>query len=450
MDVIEQVMEKQNLSREKAEEYVKLIRGIKEQTEEKKEKEEKSERFDMNKLEKRFEKLEELLDESKKSKDKARYENVDDNEVNRIKTDVWFMSKIMNKSPKSMNAEAIKSGYRTHKSEKVDVKTIQKALDTTDQSSIVPTELQSSLIEDVEKASVILSNLRVINLPSNPYEMPYRSASMTAYGVGEATDDSASSTGASDVTTDNITFNAKKLGARTLWSRELEEDAAIAILPMIRDDFMRIMTDSWERVFIFGDESTTSNINTHDDDTEVDTTAGAKSFWLQADGLVHHCIVSNTGQANDASAALSASEFLDTRQLLGKYGDNPDDVMYIIDRVNMYDAMALDELETVEKFGNRATILTGQIGAIYGSPVLVSDGLPETDDNGKISATPGNNDNSAILAINRRVPLVGRRGQMRMDTEKVIDTDQMKGVIYSRYDIQIPFTEGVAYTYNLT
>jgi len=450
MDKLIQALKEQGFTLDEAIEHLKKYKELNDE----KEKGKKNDALSEEKLKRLIDSIVEertkALETAAKKKE-TKYEDADDDEVKEIKNDIWLLGHVLQKHPRELDAEKIKIGFATHAHKNVKLASIKKALDTVDHSDIVPTEMARQFIERVENASVILSNLRVINLPSNPYEMPYQSASVTAYGVDEATEDSAPAVKASDTGVANITFHAKKIGARALWSRELDEDSAIAILPMIREDFIRVMRESWERAFIFGDESTTGNINSHDDDSKVITTAGQKSFWLQADGLVHHCIVVNTGQAKDINAALSAKDYLNVRKLMGKYGDNPDDVIYIVNRKTMYDTLVLDEVLTLDKLGNKATILTGQIAAIHGSPILVSDGLPETDDNGKISATAANNDNGAILAVNRRVgAIIGRRGEMRIAVDTINKTDQYEGVVFSRYDIQMPHVEAVAYGYNIT
>lgn len=375
---------------------------------------------------------------------------VDEREVRELQFDMFLLAHVLRRDPRQLDAERLARAYRRHLGKQFRPGSIRKALDTTDASALVPTELSRSMLTDVEKASVILANFRVMDMPTNPWKWPYQSSSLTAYGVDQSTADDASAVGASDPGVDEVTFSALKIGARALWSRELDEDSAISMLPIIREDFLRVTRDSWERVFIFGDETvSTANINNYG--TTPTTTAGAKDYWLQGDGLVHHCLVTNTGQASDIAAAITGARFLAVRALMGKYGDRPDDLFVIMTRDLLYDAMALDEFKTVDKYGDKATVLTGELGKMYGSPCGVSDGLPKTAAAGYIDDTAGNNTKKSLIIVNRVVgAFIGRRNEIRIEVDTINKTDQYEGVVFSRYDIQMPRVQGVAYGYNIT
>lgn len=365
-----------------------------------------------------------------------------------LATDMWFACQI--KGTKALNAEKLSSAFR-NSGKDYSPQQVQKALDTTDTSTLVPAVLQRQLYMDIEKESVMLSNFRVIDLPNNPWEMPYQASSLTIYGVDESTTDTASAVGASDLTFDKITFNAKKLGARVFWSRELEEDALISVLPVIREDLVRITRNGWEAAFIMGDE-TTANTNINEVGVAPTTTAGAKDPYLQCDGLVHNCVINHTGLLGNVNAAIDATKFHAVRELLGKYGTRPGDLVAILPRELWYDMLVIDEVMTPDTYLNQATILTGELGRIFGIPLVVSDGLPLTDDNGKVDgSTPANNDHKSFLIVNRPYGvIIGRRGDMRIAQEDVIDTDQTKAVVFSRYDIQFPFWAAMAYGYEIT
>lgn len=384
-----------------------------------------------------------------KPKMKTPASDAPDAEVNMIKDDVWLLGHVLQKHPKNMDAATVTRGFVNNGID-VSEAAIRKAMDTADLSEIVPMDMARTLMSDIEKLAVVASNFRVMTMPTNPWESPYQSSSMTLYGVDENTADAGDVVGASDADVAKITFTAKKMGARTLWSRELDEDSAIAMLPFIREDFMRIMRDGWERTFITGDE-TTANTNINQVGTAPTTTAGAKSYWLQADGMVHHCIITHTHQAHDIGAAVTAKDIFATRLLLGKYGDALGDVVMLSNRELVYDLLVLDEVLTVDKYGAGATILTGELGRIAGIPILLTDGLPLNDDDGKWNDTPADNDNKAFLLVNKQYgAVIGRRGELRMAVGEINKTDQYEGVIYSRYDIQFLRDTALAYGYNIT
>ena len=364
--------------------------------------------------------------------------------------DMWLAVKIAGKHPSAMSATALAKAYYDQRGLEYDPRVIQKALDTSDTSTLVPAVLQRQLYSDIEKQKAMLSNFRVIDMPNNPWEMPYQASSLTIYGVDESTTDSASAVAASDLGFSKITFNAKKLGARVFWSTELDEDALIAVLPVIREDLVRITGDGWERCFLFGDE-TTANTNINYVGTAPTTTVAAKDYWLQTDGVIHSCIVTHTGQALDIAGAMTETKFHLVRQLLGKYGTNPNDIMAVVPRELWYDMLVLTNVQTPDKYGPNATLLTGELSKLWGIPIVVSDGIPLSAVDGKINDTPGDNVKKSFMIINRPYGvIIGRRGDMRIAMEQVIDTDQTKAVVFSRYDIQYPFWGALAYGYDIT
>ena len=374
----------------------------------------------------------------------------DEAEVLQLRKDAWWLGHLLQRAPRSLDPERITSAYRAHKGLSYKLASVRKALDTTDASAIVPTAIGTELLRDVEKASPLMTNIRTLDMPTQPWTPPYQSSNATIYGVDESTTDDAAAVKASDLGVAAITFNAKKMGARLLWSRELDEDSAIAILPIVREDFIRITRDGWERAHIFGDE-TTDNTNINQEGTAPTTTAGQKDHWLQNDGLVHHCVITNTGQAIAINAAITMALWRSIRAALGKYGDNPSDLVSVVTRELLYDLLNLTEVQTMDKIGTRATILTGSLGIIDGTNLFVSDGLPKTDATGKIDDTAGDNVKKSAVMFNRVVgAMCGRRGDLRIEVEPINKTDQYEGVVFSRRDIQMPFVKGVSYGYGIT
>jgi hypothetical protein len=69
--------------------------------------------------------------------------------------------------------------------------------------------------------------------------------------------------------------------------------------------------------------------------------------------------------------------------------------------------------QTMDKVGAQATVLTGQIGQVGGSPVLVSAeyAAPGTGVTGAIAVNPGNF-------------LVGNQRGLRIDTQELVETQR--------------------------
>ena len=71
---------------------------------------------------------------------------------------------------------------------------------------------------------------------------------------------------------------------------------------------------------------------------------------------------------------LTAAALLAARKGMGKYGINPSDVAYVVSQARYYELIEDAGFADITDVGSDiATKLTGAIGAVYGSPVIVSD-----------------------------------------------------------------------------
>jgi hypothetical protein len=71
----------------------------------------------------------------------------------------------------------------------------------------------------------------------------------------------------------------------------------------------------------------------------------------------------------------------DARVKMGVWGHNPSDVVYIVCQEAYYDLVQDDNFLTIDKMGDKASLLNGQVGSVWGSPVVVSDTFDTKADN---------------------------------------------------------------------
>jgi hypothetical protein len=94
-----------------------------------------------------------------------------------------------------------------------------------------PDRHRRNLHEKVRAMGKVAPLFTRIDLPTNPWKWPIEGADATAYRVAEPTADTESKMTASTPGTAAATFDAEIFGGRTLFSRSLEADSALAILP---------------------------------------------------------------------------------------------------------------------------------------------------------------------------------------------------------------------------
>ena len=134
-------------------------------------------------------------------------------------------------------------------------------------------------------------------------------------------------------------------------------------------------------VLVNGDTTTINNINA-DGATSSTSDAGKAKWLIGFDGLLHLPLIDNTAQAINHNAAVSDDMFNEVRAKLGKNGVRPSELAYIMD-VNTYvRSLSVANFRTLDKLGSEATLLRGQLGAVEGIPVIVSEQMALADTDG--------------------------------------------------------------------
>lgn len=228
-------------------------------------------------------------------------------------------------------------------------------------------------------------------------------------------------TTASDLTTRKVQLDAsKELVAEVDFSYHLEEDAIIALVPEIRRLLARNAAEALDNVLLNGDDTdaATGNINLDDANPPND------SKYLIFDGIRHAWLVDASGQGVNQNGAPTADMFADTMKKLGKYAAKPDRLAFIMDIQTYLTCLKIDEVLTMDKLGKQATLLSGQLGSIYGIPIIISGEAGLTEADGKMSTTSTNNTKGQISLVHREMWKVGTRRQLLIEADRDIQKRQ--------------------------
>ena len=310
----------------------------------------------------------------------------------------------------------------------------KRALDSTTAGAgdeIVPTGMATEIWRDVHLNTVVSSFLPRINMPTNPFDIPLELGDVTFYKATENT-----TVAETDLATAKNTLSAGGVKAVTAWSYELDEDSIIAMLPSVREVFVRNTAETIDDLLLQADSTATNSIVA--DGATLATTS--RYLYGGGDGLLHLPLVDNTSQAVNHNAAVSAAMFKSILAKMEKYALNPiggnngtsPDLVFVSDIRTWLQAIALTEVITVDKFGPAATIRTGQLGAVYGVPYLVGGVMAVADTDGKVTSGGNGTDTGRVLAVNRQGWFHGFRREMLIETERDIEKTQIKMVISFR------------------
>lgn len=308
----------------------------------------------------------------------------------------------------------------------------------------VPDVWSSELWRKATTENVILPLFNVIEMPSNPYELPIPGAEPAVYYVPETTDEDDLTLGAgnpipeSRIGSGKVTLTARKLALRVGFSAEMVEDAVIPLMSLYREKALRVMADALDHVLLNGDTETGESGNINSDDAALSATDKTLAF----DGLRKLPLVTAPGQALDAQAQAPSIDLLRSARfkLPNRYALRPLDCAWIVDGSTYGKLLGLEEVLTVDKFGPYATILTGEIAKLDGVAILVSPEMPLTQTNGKVGAV--SNTRGQALCVYRPGWVVGyrRRVTATMDYLPYFDSYQMVATVrlaFGRIDTDV-------------
>ena len=180
-----------------------------------------------------------------------------------------------------------------------------------------------------------------------------------------ATSGNLENRGASDSTykPKQVILNAYRLISSTFMDNEVDEQVLINLMPMLIEGVARAHGRAVENAILNGNSSAPSGLT----DFAAEHVGGRRDI---SDGDV-----------------VSAANLLNMRKEMGKYGLNPADVTYIVSSNSYYDLLSDSAFQTLDEVGSDLAIrVTGTIGAVFGSPVVVSEEFPADNTAGSEAA----------------------------------------------------------------
>ena len=333
-----------------------------------------------------------------------------DVEVNKslqdLNDDLYLLMKIANVG----QPELLKSWSSQYKDRWT---SLRKALNTATSGSgleWVPTGFSNQMIESIMLETTVAKLFYSFNMPTNPFTFPLFLDDGEAYLGGQVTTDSPSMFPASTPDTDSLTFAAKKLVANYPIADEMTEDSAISVLPILRMSIARALARAKDNAIVNGDTS-----SAHMDTGYSVAARDARRAWL---GLRKMCMsdLKQSGSSWAGSTGLALINGL--VEDFGKYGIRPKDLALLVGTNGYSKVKNVDQIRTVDKVGNAATIIDGEVKKIDGIEIVVSEYVRENLNNSGIYDGVTVTDTQMIL-VNKKCFWEGVQKQVTIDFEQV-------------------------------
>ena len=152
-----------------------------------------------------------------------------------------------------------------------------------------------------------------------------------------------------------VILNAYRLISSTFMDNEVDEQVLVNLMPMLVEGVARAHGRAVEGAILNGN-GTISGLDGH----------GAVS------AITHD--ISGNGAAGTSFNTMTGTDLLNARKEMGKYGLNPSDVTFIVSPNMYYDLLSDSAFQSLDEVGTELAIkVTGTVGAVFGSPVVVSE-----------------------------------------------------------------------------
>lgn len=255
-------------------------------------------------------------------------------------------------------------------------------------------EVSTNMENEVRRKLVLAPLFRSINMQTNVMKIPVNPEAGYATWMANSEFNATTSSGTPqihDVT--DITLSAFKVATREYIGYEEEEDSLLILMPIIRDAMIRRVARAMEKALLRGAGSGS------------DPVKGVALYDLTSAVTV------------SASTVATVATLVSLRKDLGVLGLDPADVTYVVSSEVYYDLLDDTKFQTMNSVGAAATLLTGQVGMVGASPVLV---CAEFDGRtaGISSATSGNWGAIALAPGNF---IAGNQRGLRFDTQDLVE-----------------------------
>ena len=165
-----------------------------------------------------------------------------------------------------------------------------------------------------------------------------------------------------------VILKANRLISTTFMDNNIDEEVLVNLMPMLIEGVARAHARAVDDAILNG------------------TSGGAAGFnGLEALAGSVKVDVLDANASGGTDLAVTAAEFLAARKLMGKYGMNASDLVYVVSQARYYDLLADAAFADITDVGSDiATKITGTVGAIYGTPVIVSDQIEAEADGASV------------------------------------------------------------------
>lgn len=274
---------------------------------------------------------------------------------------------------------------------------IEKAIIPADVTSWLAEEFSNAILMDLELDLKVEALFPKITMPENrnEFSIPAVIDNVQAYLIAPGDDAVASA-----IASAKVTFATKRIKTLVGVTDQADHETVTMMTELVKQRLVKALAKASEDSIINGDT----------------TIATANDPRKAFDGLLKMALDAGL-TADGGGVAPTAAKIMEGRTKLGVYGVNISDLTILCDFQTGFKILELDEVKTVDKYGPAATILVGEIGKIWGIPIVISEYIRhDLDADG--TDTTGTGALTVMLFVNRGYFATADRGAVSVETER--------------------------------
>jgi HK97 family phage prohead protease len=281
------------------------------------------------------------------------------------------------------------------------------------------TEVSRQIEKEIQLELRTAPLFREMAVNSKTTVIPLQSdTSLASWGTTAGSISASSDNGGTNVInrdgTGGSTFEARqkvltveRLLSTTYLDNYIDEEVLINLMPMMAENIARSHARAVDTMIVSG--------------------ISGQSALPGLQGLASAFTTAGLDAAYSATNArkVVAKDLVNMRKEMGVYGLNPQDVVYIVSQDVYHDLINDAEFDNVFEVGSDTALkLTGQVGAVYGSPVVISDNFP--------AVTPTNGQNVGVFAVNTRNFVIPRLRGVNIEQDYQV-TEQRRVLVGTQH-----------------
>ena len=205
-------------------------------------------------------------------------------------------------------------------------------------------------------------------------------------------------------------------------SRRLLNYSVVDLEAWIIDQIGKASAKTIESMIINGDAETGATGNVNSDDQAPATTFAASGGAVDHRILIDHGIrelgINGTGTSADM-ATLARADFATLENILGDFFANAEECLWITNRKTYNKLKTLTDFSYANYRGSASTLSGAAVDNVDGSDMIISQCVPLTEADGKVSATAGNNTLGQLILIWKAAIQYGFGQALEIDIVKV-------------------------------